>query len=522
MPNERFRTPEYRKHASSTFGRMSQTTLRVTGLEPVLERANAANKAVLKSLIGKMVTYEDIIKQCGNNPEAIWREVKKAGGEKKNGAVPIIGMSLGNPNAYEYFPPNHTLMESIRESMAEGNDRKSCSYTASYGLPELCSYLRGVNLSDPSSVNKDPHKFSDVRTLVTAGGSQAAHYALGPLLLRSEDTVAVHDWIYIIHLGAAYYRDANLRNFDLSNNGIPDPDSLGKMLHECGQNGAMIKCVVSTTIGNPIGSATPREAIVESMRVVRQQAEKDSRPIVMMFDTAYEAFRPDGKPLDPIEIAKDEGIELPVFVLETASKGHGLCGMRFGALRISWPSPYFARLREDYMSSLDFMVQPSLGLVATPIQRGVLNYFQKVEMDAETMAGDMKFLEERRKKCNANLLNIANRLREIEGVYLARYYDHSGERSEIDPNTLSSFYIAFGFHGLTKFGARFNQAEWLARFGLESGLSVITSVPGVSFLPEERWSDHPALIRVTALTNEQDTESFLNTVSAAAEHLKKK
>ena len=69
MPNERFRTPEYRKHASSTFGRMSQTTLRVTGLEPVLERANAANKAVLKSLIGKMVTYEDIIKQCGNNLE---------------------------------------------------------------------------------------------------------------------------------------------------------------------------------------------------------------------------------------------------------------------------------------------------------------------------------------------------------------------------------------------------------------------------------------------------------------------
>ena len=521
MSAAKFRTPEYRKDARTTFGRMSQTTLRVTGLEPVLERANAANKAVLKSLIGNRVKYEDIIRQCGGNPEAIWREVKGAGGGEKPGAIPVIGMSLGNPNAYEDFPPNHTLMQCIRESMAEENDRKSCSYTASYGLPELLGYLKGVNLSNPSSVNNDPAKFADVKAIVTAGGSQAAHIGMAPLLLKPEHTVAVHDWIYIIHLGAAYYRDANVRSFELRNDGVPDPDSLGRLLHECGQNGAMVKCVVSTTIGNPIGSATPREVIVESMRVVEQQAEKDSRPIVMFYDTAYEAFRPDGIPLDPIEIAKDEGIEIPVIALETASKGHGLCGMRFGALRASWPSAYFSRLRSDYFESLDYSVQPTLGLVPTAIQRRVLSYLQKIEMNADALDADMQFLEQRRKKCNANLLHIANELKGIDGVYLARYYDHSGERRDIDPNTLTSFYIAFGFDKLTKYGAEFNQAHWLADFCVRNRLPVITCVPGAAFLPEERLSKHPALIRITALTNREDTDAFLKSVNAAAEYLRK-
>ena len=171
MPTEKFKTVEYRRDARQTFGRMSQTTLRVTGLEPVLERANAKNKAVLRNLIGDKVRFDGIVKECGNSTVAIWREVKKATGSTKiaeeAGAVPIIAMSLGNPNAYPDFPPNHTLMECMRESWAETNDRISCSYTESYGLPQLLEYLQRVNLSDPSSVNKDPAKFSDVKTIIT-------------------------------------------------------------------------------------------------------------------------------------------------------------------------------------------------------------------------------------------------------------------------------------------------------------------------------------------------------------------
>jgi len=263
------------------------------------------------------------------------------------------------------------------------------------------------------------------------------------------------------------------------------------------------------------------EVIAESMRIVKQHADETRQPTIMIYDTAYEAFRPDGKPLDPIEIAKDEKIELPVFVLETASKGHGLCGLRIGALRISWPSAHFSPLREDYLKSLDSMVQPRLGLVSTSHQRGLLNYFQTVEMDAEVMAKDREFLEERRKKCNENLLHIANELRKIDGVYLARYYDHSGERDDIDPNTLSSFYIAFGFHELTKYGARFNQVHWFGEFCVDNGLPLVTCVPGTAFLPEKRWSDHPALIRITALTDKEDTAAFLKSVAAAAEHLER-
>ena len=147
-----FRTPQYRKDASSTFGRMKDTTLRVTGLEPVFEQANARNKGVLKNLIKDRVKCEDILKKCGNNPEAIWKEVANAGGAEEQNAVRIVGMSLGNPNVYPGFPPNPILMECMRESWAEKNDIRSCSYTASYGIPQLTEYLKSVNLSDPSSM----------------------------------------------------------------------------------------------------------------------------------------------------------------------------------------------------------------------------------------------------------------------------------------------------------------------------------------------------------------------------------
>jgi aspartate/methionine/tyrosine aminotransferase len=516
-----FRTDEYKKAASRTFGRMSRTTLRVTGLEPVFEGANARNKSVLKDLIKDRIKYEGIVKSCGEDPWRIWSEVKDAGGEKKPKAVRVVGMSLGNPNVYPGFPPNPTLMQCMRDAIAEENDRKSCSYTASYGMPELLEYLKSVNLSDPASVNKDPGKFRDVKVLVTAGGSQAAHYGMAPILLRPEDTVAVHDFIYIIHLGAAYYRNARLVNFELCDDGVPDPKSLRETLHEGGQNGGMIRCMVSTTIGNPIGSATPRDLLVETMTVIKQQAEQQKRPIIAFFDTAYEAFRSDGVPLDPIEIAIDERIELPVGVFETASKGHGLCGLRLGCLRMWWPPPHFSRLREDYFKCLDNVVQPTLGLVPVPIQRGFLNYIIKLEMNAELLENDVSFLVGRRKRANENLMSIAQRLRDIKGVYLARYYDHSGNQETIDPNTLASFYLGFGFHGLTKYGARFNQARWLAEFCLDRSLPVISSVPGTAFLPEERWPDHPALIRVTGLTDEDDTKAFLDSVSAAAESLEK-
>ncbi|MBU0527886.1 aminotransferase class I/II-fold pyridoxal phosphate-dependent enzyme [Candidatus Micrarchaeota archaeon] len=514
-----FRTAEYRRDASRTFGRMSRTTLRVTGLEPVFEKVNAQNKVALRSVLGDLARVETILKTCGENPQVIWNEVKAAGGKNHEKAVRMVGMSLGNPNAYPEFPPNPTLMECMRESMSASKDRASCSYTASYGIPQLGQYLKGVNLSDPASVRKDLRKFEEVKVLITAGGSQAAHYGLAPALLRPEHAVAVHDWIYIIHLGAAYYRNATLRNFELRDDGVPDPKSLQEVLEQNSSNGTEIKCVVTTTIGNPIGSAAPREVIVETMEIIRRQSEKEGRPIIAFFDTAYETFRPDGKPLDPIEIAIDEGIEIPVGVFETASKGHGLCGLRLGALRMLWPKSFYPEHREDYFTCLDNSVQPTLGLVPNPIQRGLLEYIRKIETNDSALGIDVEYMDKRRKAANANLLEIARALRKIDGVYLARYYDHSGKIDHIDPNTLASFYLGFGFHGLTKFGAKFNQAKWLAEFSLKNGLPVINCVPGISFLPQERWSEHPALIRITALTDQNDTEAFLKTVAAAAEKI---
>ncbi len=520
MRKQLFKTAEFRADASNTFAKMAGTTLRLTGQEHTIREANARNRAVIRELVKDRVKFADIMDECGDSPEAIWGAVKEAGGEKHSKAVRIIGMGLGDPNAYPGFPPNETVLECIRESMRVENNRSSCRYLPSYGLSPLLTYLQRVNLSDPSSVHKDPAKFSEVKVLMTAGGSEGVHYAMGSLLHRPEHTVVVHDWIYIIHLGTAYYRNATVKNYELRNDGVPDPQSLDELLHECAQNGAMVKCVVATTIGNPIGSATPREIIAEQMKVIKRRSDSSGRPIIAFFDTAYEAFRPDGKPLDPIEIAMDEGIETPVGVLETSSKGYGLCGMRLGCLRLWWPPSYYSELKHDYYQCLGFDVQPKLGHVATLIQRGLLNYFRKIERDAEVLEHDMQYFAEKRQRCSRNLLHIAEQLRGIKGVYLAKYYDHSKELDSIDPNTLASFYIAFGFDGLTNEGARHNQAAWLAQFCFDNGLPLPTCVPGSSFLPDERLSDHPALIRITGLTDADDTEAFLTSVRAAADHLK--
>jgi hypothetical protein len=116
---------------------------------------------------------------------------------------------------------------------------------------------------------------------------------------------------------------------------------------------------------------------------------------------------------------------------------------------------------------------------------------------------------------------MAEALSGMKGVYLAKYYDHAGRNGGIEPGTLSSFYLLFGFTKLSeRYGSGFNQAVAFGEFALDTpGVPLINCVPGQSFLPEKRWSRHPSLIRVTGLTNEEETTSFLRSVEAYAGHL---
>ena len=137
------------------------------------------------------------------------------------------------------------------------------------------------------------------------------------------------------------------------------------------------------------------------------------------------------------------------------------------------------------------------------------------------MKETLEFFRTRREMVNRNLVYIAEELREIPGVYLARYYDHGGKNGGIDPKTLSSFYLLSGFTKLLeRYGSSHNQTLDFAEFAYNTpGVPIIKCIPGQSFLPEKRLAKHPALIRITGLTNKEETESYINAVRAYADYL---
>ncbi|MEW6723131.1 MAG: pyridoxal phosphate-dependent aminotransferase [Candidatus Micrarchaeota archaeon] len=513
--SENFLTPRYRENADRTFGRMGLTTLRRTGLEKVLGEATRRNMALLEQKLAP----SELSPLRESSPEAVWGAVKKSGLAKQG--VPIVGMSLGNPSAYEEFPPNSRLYESLAAICADPTlVRQSSGYTSSFGYPPLLDQLRRVNLADPRSIGKERSRFGDVRVYTTSGGSDAAELVMGPLLLTPADTLMVSDWTYIIHLGSAYFRNAHVDSYELREDGRPDTRSLEEALSSERRNRRPVQAVVFTTIGNPVGAAMSRDDIAEHLRVISASGEKAGRPIMAIADVAYEAFRRDGAPLDPIEIAIDEKIPVPVAVIDTASKGYGLCGWRLGKLAIYWPEGHFDQFRADYFTALENKMLPQLGAPSVPLQMAFSRFFEGLERDAGLMEETMGYFRMRRSLVNGKLASLASAMLEMDGVYLASYYDHGGRNGGLEPGALSSFYLLFGFTKLNNLkGSGFNQAVAFGEFCLGNGAAVVNCVPGRSFLPQKRWANHPALIRVTGLTTQEDTALFLDSVRAFAEHL---
>ncbi len=518
----RFKTDRFNENALRTFGRMDETTLRRTGLEDVLRKATERNLAALEKKMGAS-EFRKLKEVC--SPEEIFREVRKRGLDDREKTKEIIGMSLGNPNAYDDYQVNMRINECLAELPFEDSHtvRKMAGYAGSFGFGPLVESLKHINFSNPRSVCSDPEKFRDVRVYITAGASQAAELIMGPAVLKPEDTVVVHDWIYIIHLGAAYFRNAHIESYECRDDGRPDSESLHKVLSMYSERAdRKIQAVVFTSIGNPVGSAMAEEDIVDHLKIIGECSRKENRPVIAVIDVAYEAFRRGGKPLDPIEIAIDRELPVALAVLDTSSKGYGTCGYRLGKLALYWPDNFFNDYRDDYITALNNKILPTLGPTAVPLQMVYHNFFQKLREDEKLMKETVEFFRSRRENINRNLVYMAEELRRIPGVYLAKYYDHAGKNGGLDPETLSSFYLLFGFSKLNeRDGSGFNQAVAFGEFALETpSAPLINCVPGQSFLPEKRWAKHPALIRVTGLTNREETEAFLSAVRAYGEYLK--
>lgn len=518
MGDSKFLTQRYITDAARTFGRLGNTTLRRTDNEGNIQQATARNLAVLGS---KMRADEFAEFKEMATPHEVWGKVAELGLQDDPQAKRIITMSLGNPSAYTGYLPNvdvYDCLDAVRSTMMQ----KSSGYTASTGYPRLLRKMQRANFYDPESIHKDPELFGDVKVYLTTGSSAGVELAAAPMLLTPNDTVLVPDWTYIIHLAAGYVRNAHVDNWELRDDGRPDPEKFRKKLQGEKRRDRIIQAAVITTIGNPVGAAMSRDDLLKHLRIIEEIMEDEKRPILALVDVAYEAFRMDGKPLDPIQIAKEEGLRVPIAVLDTVSKGYGLCGWRMGKLAVLWPEDVYPETREDYFTCLENAILPKLGYVAVPLQMAFDLFLTDLAKDGDLMARTKEFFSSRRERINTNTLHIAQELMSIPGVYLSRYYDHAGANGGLDPASLSSFYVLFGFDGhATKEGSGFNQVKAFGKFALDThGIPIIDCVPGQAFLPEKRVQMHQGLIRITSLTNEYETEAFLDAVRAYAMHLR--
>ncbi len=523
MVTEReFKTRLYRENAVRTYGRKGRTTLRRTGLEDVMKAATSRNLTVLEDKGGMGAReFEKFKKEAG--PHEVWAKLVELELDKQPGAKRIINMSLGDPSGYSGYPPNADLWKCMGEiCQDEARVRTASRYTGSFGYPPLLRKMQRATFSDPRSILSDPEKFEGVKVYLTTGSSFGSNLAMGPLLLTPVDAMCAPDWTYIIHYASAFGHNAHVESYRCRDDGRPDANKLEEVL-SARLRDRNIRVVVFTPIGNPNGATMSRADIVEHFRKVEKTIVPGEPPTVMMVDSAYEAFRRDGKPQDPIEIAIDEGIKAPVIVLDSASKGYGLCGLRLGKTAVYWPEDVAPEYRHDFFLALENDILPYLGVVSVPVQVAMDMFLERLSTDPALMARTVEFFNRRRQQINDNTLLIASALRDIEGVYVSPYYTHRDRLDHIDPDTISSFYVMGGFTRLsTSYGSELNQVVEFGKWALETeGASIIAGVPSQAFLAEKDISRHPGMMRVTGLTGSEDTAEFLRNVEAYGKRLGK-
>ncbi len=426
---------------------------------------------------------------------------------QKQGKRVINGL-LGDPVAHGLHPPVEYRRE-VAEAALKG---ESWGYSPSLGLPKLKEIIGKLFFDNKPGIE------IFIGAGVSAINDVLDRWALGD---SNEKSVAIPRFSYIL-----YFFDAAINNARVNTIEIDDKAQIDLNKFESAIS-SDTKLVKITTTGNPIGTTTSRESVIEILRIINKKEQEFGHPIIPVFDIMYEGFKGEDE-LDIFAIARNVR-EGPVFVVDSLSKRRvGAPGARLGWLAVSWDENVFPEDRKAFFTQFQALLLPRLGQVATPIQLGLHNYLNNVYEDTHERDSYNWFDRRRKAEVRRRVHGVLDGLAQINGVIFPDfYYDTPADQtSGVNAKRVAnSFYINFGFARDQSQGEQRiidPSARKFAQYLYDTGLPVVGTTPLDSFLPPQDRGNGGDFMRVVALQDDQLRADFLNCVSAYAEHLARK
>jgi aspartate/methionine/tyrosine aminotransferase len=414
--------------------------------------------------------------------------------------LPFIDGRLGDPTAYGFKRP----LGLVRLDSNDG-------YTDSRGLPTLRETLRRGNpeLVMPNcQIVRATYELPIESVFIGSGISGITRALFTALTTRSDSAVAVPKWSYIIYLAEAGLSGAPILNVPLDSSGQIDLNQLESLLITHPE----IKALFITSVGNPLGVSIDHARFEEIVGIVNKFENSYNRPLYLVVDTIYEAFRSNGTHLDPIEAAVRLGRVGPTIDLYSGSKLLTVPGWRVGSMRLHPGDGSFKEEIEAFRDAFALLAQPTLGPVSTDHQNDIASFYGSIQ-DGRNLESFLDFRRTRVEEVRRRVTSFATRACSLSNVVVhPAYY---GSNDIFGSGGLDSFYVLVGInHRLLPRGDK-SQALRFAEFLLEQGRHVVLTTPGDSFLQTTlRGKDPQEYFRVVALFGEEAMEEAVDGLRA--------
>ncbi len=325
--------------------------------------------------------------------------VEKAEAEGKR----IIRANLGDPTKFDIYPFPR-LMHHVSEAQL---DPRNWGYPQAVGIPELRTLLATGNVFfGTKGYSLPPH-----HVFIGAGISGVARGLLTTLIDRAKGhEVIIPKWSYIIYLAEAALSGAIVRNVDLTPEALVDLNKLKDTINP------KTKAVFITTVGNPLGVAMPHETFGEIIKIINAKEREFNHAIYLIADTIYEDFRL-GPPLDPMLLSIQNNRIGPTVELYSVSKMFAAPGLRLGWMRVYHNEGGFPTDVHDFCEGFSNCRQPSLGPAPTATQLGVFRTASEFENPASWK--EITALKDtRRMDVRGRVAAIHRALADLDGVVL--------------------------------------------------------------------------------------------------------
>ncbi|MFH2105669.1 MAG: pyridoxal phosphate-dependent aminotransferase [Candidatus Micrarchaeota archaeon] len=447
--------------------KMRVHTLRVHSTARLVKEAREAGKSILESGLGDTAGHPDFRPYPRFK---LWEA-----------AINIRGLGLEGT-----FP--EPLASCIRDPRLTQNLVHTAEmYNDALGFPPL-----------RDAIGKWWYKFREVsihpdNIIIGSGGSGVARLLFD--LMLEKGNIVVPEELYILFTAEARRRGMKFHVVP-SKGGVWDKEALRRAIDK------NTRAVIDTTIGNPTGTITTAQEIIERLAII--QEKMDGKAPVTLFDTTYERWRPDGNILSPIQVARACGYPGLVIELDGFSKMWGLTGRRLGFLAVHWGGDNHAEQRERFAESSSILPQRELGSANMMTQVAAWITMTDV-MEGRDLTFDGEFAPRRIQHVQENAAILLQYVSDPSNRFgISEYYGD-------DPRTVSPYYVIRHDDPRGLFALDKPLGWWIAKFAYDYGLPIPNTTPLAPFrLTEEGVNSGIKQTRIVLLISKQDMSALID------------